>query len=218
MTTSKFIFRFFTLDDETVRAARCAASAARGCSVGWKVPERWAAAGAVGSALGWHHHDPQCAHPSLSLCTPPCPLPCSPPFCRLQLEGLEISYMMTNSREMWMMGMVWFFLMAGMATAAFLNARSNLLYSSWTFLTVLISMLSFIGFLAEVGRLRWFTASAALDIALAVLVSFVFLPIWMAWTGIFLVAIRAKDFTEVPVSGDAANGRPTRSVPSAVDV
>ena len=88
-----------------------------------------------------------------------------------------------------------------------------MLYSSWTFLTVVIALLAFIGFLAEVGRLRWFMAAAALDIAIAILVSFFFMPIWLVWTGIYLLSRRAKDFDEVPVSGND-NGAP-RAVPSA---
>mmetsp|Transcript_43524 Transcript_43524/g.100702 ORF Transcript_43524/g.100702 Transcript_43524/m.100702 type:complete len:145 (+) Transcript_43524:66-500(+) len=124
---------------------------------------------------------------------------------------------MTNSREMWMKAVVWVFLGVGMSTAAYLNGRSNMLYSSWTFLSVLIALLSFIGFLAEVGRLKWFLEAAALDIALAVLVSFFLLPIWMVWTGVYLLNIRDKEFTEgpgirgvneIPVHGPQGNGTP----------
>lgn len=130
------------------------------------------------------------------------------------LKSLELSYLMNESRELWMLGMVWFFLAVGMLTSAYLNGRSGMLYSSWTFLSVLISLLAVIGFLSDVARLKWLLSSAALDIALAVLVGFFFLPIWMLWTGIYLLAVRPKDFHEVPVNGD---GPPARFVPSAAD-
>ncbi|KAJ1636382.1 hypothetical protein T492DRAFT_959484 [Pavlovales sp. CCMP2436] len=106
------------------------------------------------------------------------------------LKALEISYVMTNSREMWMKAVVWVFLGVGMSTAAYLNGRSNMLYSSWTFLSVLIALLR---------------------------VSFFLLPIWMVWTGVYLLNIRDKEFTEgpgirgvneIPVHGPQGNGTP----------
>jgi hypothetical protein len=77
---------------------------------------------------------------------------------------------MTNSRELWMMGMTWLFLLFGFATAAYLNARTRMLYTAWTVLTVLLACMAFVGFISEVGRLKWYMAAASLDIAVAVLV------------------------------------------------
>jgi hypothetical protein len=167
------------------------------------------------------------------------------------LQALELSFLMTASRELWTMGMVWFFLLIGMSTAAYLNGRSGMLYSSWTLLSVLIAIMSFIGFIAEIGRLRFFLSAAALDIALAVLVcargargradarapaqlarvshlaaatavcdatrarmdraclqvSFFFMPAWMIWSGVYLLAVTAET-KEVPVGQANGGGVP----------
>lgn len=66
--------------------------------------------------------------------------------------------------------MLWFFFGVGLSTAIYLNARHGMLYKSWNVLTGLIVVLCFVGFLADVARLRWWMISTAIDISLTVLV------------------------------------------------
>lgn len=45
-----------------------------------------------------------------------------------------------------------------------------MLYRSWNVLTFLIVALCFVGFVADLSRLRWWRNSSGVDVALAVLV------------------------------------------------
>lgn len=66
--------------------------------------------------------------------------------------------------------LLWFFFGVGLSTAIYLNVRHRMLYRSWNVLTFLIVALCFVGFVADLSRLRWWRNSSGVDVALAVLV------------------------------------------------
>ena len=101
--------------------------------------------------------------------------------------------MLTQSREIWVMGAVWIFLGVGMTSAAWLNGMGRTLWLGWTLLSLLIAVLCILGFISEVARLRWLVSASGFDIAITVLVNFIFMPIWMTWTGVFLLSARDSE-------------------------
>jgi len=125
-----------------------------------------------------------------------------------QIKSFEVSYVMTQSRGVWLFAMEWWFMGFGMITACFLNARSKILSVKWTVCSGLIACMSILGFAAEILRLRnWVTASE-IDVAVAILVGFILLPVWLVWVGAHLKNLReeAKEFVSIPISGPHRDG------------
>mmetsp|Transcript_3827 Transcript_3827/g.10762 ORF Transcript_3827/g.10762 Transcript_3827/m.10762 type:complete len:446 (+) Transcript_3827:43-1380(+) len=122
------------------------------------------------------------------------------------LSALELSYFMTQSRGVWFFALEWWFLGAGMLTAAYLNARSGLLSTGWTVISVLIALASVVGFTAEVGRLVNFRLFVTINTVAAVVTTMVLLPIWLIWAGRHLQGLSGKEFQPISVGENGGGG------------
>ncbi|KAJ1622675.1 hypothetical protein T492DRAFT_846130 [Pavlovales sp. CCMP2436] len=124
---------------------------------------------------------------------------------------MELSFLLTQSREIWVLGiwMLWFCFGMGIFTAGFQNAKHNMLKWGFNVLSGLLTVICFVGFLANVARLQWWRIATNIDIAVVVLVWFLMLPMWLTWIGIYLISQKADPRESAPVAGppnDFGNG------------
>lgn len=71
--------------------------------------------------------------------------------------------------------------------------------TGFNYLSLAIAILCLAGFCSDVSRLKNWVTATQVDLALAVLVSLLALPLWMLWLGVFLVS--QTDY--VPASASA---------------
>lgn len=115
---------------------------------------------------------------------------------RLQWRSLEISNLLSESRGIWTFAMEWFFLATGMCSAAYLNKKAGTFGTLFTVLSLVIVFMCIFGFTAEVARLRFWMVATQINIAVAVLVGLLMLPVWLVWLGFKLKAIPAQEASD----------------------
>mmetsp|Transcript_3171 Transcript_3171/g.9246 ORF Transcript_3171/g.9246 Transcript_3171/m.9246 type:complete len:336 (-) Transcript_3171:426-1433(-) len=125
------------------------------------------------------------------------------------LKGFEVSYILSQSRGVWLFAMEWWFLGFGMVTGAYINSRSKMLSFKWTVCSLLIAVMCVCGFAAEIARLQNWVVASEVDIAVAILVGFVFLPVWLVWVGVHLKSLREEDkFSGAPIGVPPQDAEP----------
>jgi len=92
--------------------------------------------------------------------------------------------------------MEWFFLGCGMASAAYLNKKAGTFGTMFSVLSLMILFMAIFGFTAEVARLRFWVVASQINIAVAVLVGLLMLPVWLVWVGFKLKAMPAQEAEE----------------------